>query len=269
MPEVTEHAPGTAAWTQLTSPDVGASKEFYRGVFGWDSYTLTLGAWGDNEIFTLGGAQGPEVAGLNSLVDDTEPASWTCYFRVEDLDAAIAAVGDAGGAVNVEPTDIADLGRMALCSDPQGAEFALWLPHNIKGAGVVDEPGATCWVELASTDVQDARRFYGKVFGWTAVDRSYYAPSYTNWKIGDWSVAGMLPIEAWWPAGFPPHWIPYFWVEDCDATAARAAELGATVHVPPTDIRPGRLSVMTDPAGARLAVITPDVSGRPADPARP
>ncbi len=47
----------------------------------------------------------------------------------------------------------------------------------------------------------------------------------------------------------------YFAVEDCDAGAARVSELGGTVSVPPTDIPPGRLSVVNDPHGAVFTII--------------
>jgi predicted enzyme related to lactoylglutathione lyase len=54
----------------------------------------------------------------------------------------------------------------------------------------------------------------------------------------------------------PPHWMPYFQVEDCDAAAANAAKLGGTVCVPPTDIPSiGRFAVLQDPTGATFSVI--------------
>lgn len=257
MPEVTAHAPGTSSWAELNSPDVAASKEFYRAVFGWDSYTLTTSEYGDYEIFTLGGVQGPEVAGAYELTDDAQPPSWTCYFRSDDLAASLEAVGRLGGSVLAEPIDIADLGRLALCADSQGADFALWLPYNLKGAGVVDEPSAMCWVELATPDVSEAHRFYGGLFGWTPVPRSYHSPGYTVWTLDDLPVAGGVALERWWPPDHPSHWFPYFWAPDCDATTDRAAGLGARVLVPPTDIETGRFSIMRDPVGARLAVVTP------------
>jgi predicted enzyme related to lactoylglutathione lyase len=115
-----------------------------------------------------------------------------------------------------------------------------------------------CWVELACHDIDLARRFYGKVFGWQTAERRYYSP-YTNLKLGDWSFGGIIDIDDLRQNGYEaePHWIPYFWVRDCDATAARTAELGGRVLLPPTDIQPGRYAVLADPAGARLAVITP------------
>ncbi|TDD92147.1 VOC family protein [Actinomadura darangshiensis] len=268
MPEVTAHAPGFPSWAELSSPDVAASNAFYCELFGWYVYTME-NVFGDYHVFTLGGVEGPAVAGMQPLVDDSAKPSWTCYFRSDDIPATLDTVRAMGGRELLEPTDVNNLGRMALCGDPEGADFALWEPYDFPGAEVVDEPSAMCWVELATHDIDGARRFYNAVFGWRSVDRSYYEPAYTNWKIGDWSVAGMLPLESWWPVGFPPHWIPYFWVLDCDATAARAAELGAVVHVPPTDIKPGRLSVLTDPAGARLAVLTPAVDDRAAVRSRP
>jgi predicted enzyme related to lactoylglutathione lyase len=57
------------------------------------------------------------------------------------------------------------------------------------------------------------------------------------------------------PAEVPPNWLVYFAVADCDAAVARVAELGGSVHVPPTDIPPGRFSVLSDPHGAMFAVI--------------
>jgi predicted enzyme related to lactoylglutathione lyase len=153
------------------------------------------------------------------------------------------------------PIDVSDLGRMALCSDAQGADFALWLPRNLKGVGIVNEPSAMCWVELACPDLDAARRFYGEVFGWSATDREYGGIAYTVFKVGDHGVAGLVAADQVGPARHAAHWSPYFGVADCDASAAKAAALGADVQVPPTDIRPGRVSTMIDPIGARLSII--------------
>ncbi|GAA0236896.1 VOC family protein [Actinomadura nitritigenes] len=266
MPEVTGHAVGRPSWAELASPDVKASRDFYCSLFGWYVYTLTVPEYDDYEIFTLGGVQGPEVAGMQRLADEAQPPSWSVYFRTDDVPATVEAVKAAGGQELVSPMRVADLGEMALCADPEGADFALWTPGGLQGAGVVDEPGAMCWVELACHDVDEARRFYGKVFGWEAVERRYYSP-YTNLKLDGWSFGGIVDIGDLRRNGYEadPHWIPYFWVGDCDAVAARACELGGRVLLPPTDIEPGRYSVLADPVGARLAVIAPG-GGGPAEP---
>ena len=58
-------------------------------------------------------------------------------------------------------------------------------------------------------------------------------------------------------AGVPPNWLPYFTVEDADATAAKVSEQGGQVLAPPmtlpTEGEP-RIAVFADPQGAVFAV---------------
>ena len=55
--------------------------------------------------------------------------------------------------------------------------------------------------------------------------------------------------------GVPAHWLAYFFVSDCDATSAKAKELGAKLFMPPTDFEDvGRISVIGDPQGATFAI---------------
>ena len=63
-----------------------------------------------------------------------------------------------------------------------------------------------------------------------------------------------MPSNA--PPEVPSFWIPYFAVDDCDATARKAQSLGGSVHVPCMDIEHvGRFSVLVDPTGAAFSVI--------------
>ena len=55
----------------------------------------------------------------------------------------------------------------------------------------------------------------------------------------------------------PSHWMAYVAVEDVDARAARVAELGGKIRVPPTDIpNVGRFCIIDDPTGATISLIT-------------
>jgi hypothetical protein len=54
--------------------------------------------------------------------------------------------------------------------------------------------------------------------------------------------------------GVPSQWGVDFWVEDADATAARAVELGGNVVVPPHDVPGFRNAVLQDPQGAIFSV---------------
>ena len=80
--------------------------------------------------------------------------------------------------------------------------------------------------------------------------------NYTVVKIGDDGIGGIMktPPQA---EGMPPSWGVYVTVDDIDATARKAEELGGKILVPPTDIPGvGRFSVLQDPQGAVLSAIT-------------
>jgi hypothetical protein len=123
--------------------------------------------------------------------------------------------------------------------------------------------GAFSWCELLTTDVDAAKRFYGTLFGWTLEDVNMTGMTYTVVKTGEQGIGGIMqtPPQA---AGAPPHWGAYVTVDDVDATAGKAVELGAKICVPPTDIpNVGRFCVLQDPQGAAISVITYMKSGMP------
>ena len=91
-----------------------------------------------------------------------------------------------------------------------------------------------------------AKAFYTEVFGWTPNDFDMGGMQYTEWRLGEKPVAGMMTMPDMVPAEVPAHWLVYFGTDDTDATVAMANKLGATTLVPPTDIPPGRFSVLMD-----------------------
>jgi uncharacterized protein len=135
---------------------------------------------------------------------------------------------------------------MSVLQDPTGAAFCVWQAGRNAGLGVVDEPGAFCWAELMTRDTAKAAAFYTALFGWgTKPD-----PRYTEWKSGDQSIGGMMAIEKEW-GDVPSHWLVYFQVEDCDASAEKAKGLGATLTMGPQDVpNVGRFALMRDPQEA-------------------
>ena len=157
--------------------------------------------------------------------------------------------------VFVEPMDVSDIGRMAVFADPTGAAIGVWQPKSFIGAELANEAGAFAWNELNTRDLPASKAFYTKVFSWEPHDLDMEGMSYTEWKLGDKTIAGMMPMPEMVPAEVPAHWLVYFGVNDTDATVAQATDLGGTTLVPPTDIPPGRFAVLTDPDGATFAVI--------------
>lgn len=119
--------------------------------------------------------------------------------------------------------------------------------------------GKPTWFELTTTPgaLSAAGDFYARTFGWAITDAGMEGFTYHLASHGGDMVAGLMET----PAGkeeMPPHWILYIDVDDCDATAARAAELGGQVVMPPADIPgTGRFAILTDPQGAAFGILQP------------
>jgi len=251
VPEFNSYPAGTPSWVDLASPDPAGSNAFYGALFDWEADDLGPDA-GHYALLQKGGKN---VAGSGPIMMDGQPTAWTTYVGVDDCDATVELAKKAGAAVFVEPMDVMQAGRMAIFADPTGAVLGVWQPKDHKGADLANEPGTFTWNELDTRDVPAAKSFYSEVFGWQPNDMDMGGLSYTEWKLGDRSVAGMMPMPEMVPPEVPANWLVYFAVTDCDAAVAKATDLGATVLVPATDITPGRFAVLSDPAGAVFAVI--------------
>lgn len=121
-------------------------------------------------------------------------------------------------------------------------------------------PGTFSWADLSTSDQEAAKAFYAGLFGWEADDL----------PVGDGAVYSMMKRDGrrvaaistqpqqQADAGVPPMWNSYVTVASADDAAARADELGASVHAPPFDVMDaGRMAVIQDPQGAFFMVWEP------------
>jgi predicted enzyme related to lactoylglutathione lyase len=255
--EFSSHVPGTFSWVELATTDQKAGVAFYRALFGWDVNEQPMGPDGIYSMFLL---RGKEVAAGYSMRPEERqsgaPPHWNLYVTVAHVDETVKRAEGLGAKVFAPAFDVMDVGRMAVLQDPTGAVFQLWEPKKHIGAKILNEPGALCWSELATRDPKTAESFYTKLLGWTAKHGSADAGmEYTELSNQGQPGVGMLPMPAQVPASVPSYWMPYFQVVDCDASTAKAKELGASVMVPPQDIpKTGRFAVLKDPQGAMFAV---------------
>lgn len=119
--------------------------------------------------------------------------------------------------------------------------------------------GTICWTELASKDVETAKKFYSELLGWKLVGSHAGGMNYTEFMVGEQHLGGMYQIseECGMSADTPSHWNSYVAVDDVDASAKRTEELGGKVIVQPMDIpNVGRFCLITDPTGATISLIT-------------
>jgi predicted enzyme related to lactoylglutathione lyase len=256
MSERTSYEAGTPSWVELAgTPDVEASEAFYRQLLGWEipeqPNSVQLGGYRRAKL------NGRDVAGVSPVMQEGQPCVWATYISVEDAEATMAKVREAGGTVMVEPMDVMGMGKMAIFTDPTGAVCGIWEPGTFVGAELVNEDGSFGWNELGTRDVPAAREFYGKVFGWTVEEQEMPGMgTYNVWKDGEHVRGGMMDISGM-PAEVPPHWLVYFTVPDADAAAETAKAAGGQLLNGPFDIRVGRLAILMDPQGAMFAVMAP------------
>ena len=166
MPEFTSYDAGTPSWVDHSSRDLDASNAFYRALFGWEPEDQGE-EMGHYTILRKGGKT---VAGNMSAMGEGQPSAWVTYVSVEDADATVDRATKAGATVLVGPMDVADIGRMAVLADPEGAAIGVWQPRTFTGAELANEAGAFGWNELNTRDVAAAKAFYTEVFGWEPHD---------------------------------------------------------------------------------------------------
>jgi len=253
---MTDYAPGTPSWVELASPDTDAAARFYDELMGWTA--TEPGPVEESGGYRMFEQDGRSVAGLMMHMQEGQPTAWSTYISVADADETAERVNAGGGGVIVAPMDVMEIGRMAFFTDPGGAAFGVWQPKTFAGADLVNEPNSLCWNELLTRDPDSARDFYPAVFGWDAGRPAFEgAPeSYVVWELDGEPVGGMMAMTAdRFPPEVPSHWGVCFAVADCDATIARARELGATITYEPIDMPIGRFAGILDPQGASFTVM--------------
>jgi uncharacterized protein len=273
MPERDGYIPGVPCWVDTSQPDPEAVLDFYRGLFGWE-FENAMPPDAPAQYF-IGRLRDGLVAAVGTTPEAMpQTAMWNTYIWVDSADETAAKVTDAGGSVVMEPFDVFDFGRMAEFADPEGALFCVWQANQHKGAQIVNEHGSMTFNGLNTRDVGGAKEFYGSVFGWTTLAMPGGAEMWTLPGYGDYLerdnpglreltaeagapeeyvdvVASINPIPDDQP-DTPAHWSVTFSVDDADTIAARAAELGGKVVVPPFDAPWVRITVLNDPQGAKF-----------------
>ena len=267
MSERDGYEPGVPCWVATAHPDPEKAVRFYTELFGWEATNLMPP--GSPSTYFVCTRRGHDVAAVGSGrggLAQSVPA-WDTYIWAESADDTAAKVTDAGGSVVVEPFDLLDAARVAVLADPAGAVFGVWQPREHRGAELVNEPGAWSMSQLNTRDPEGAKAFYGAVFGWEIDTFDMGEGEITLWRLPGYvggepeqpvsrEVVGvMVPMSGdRSPEDVPAHWSVDFWVEDIDAAADKAAELGGEIKIQPFRTSVGRTAILADSQGAVFSV---------------
>jgi predicted enzyme related to lactoylglutathione lyase len=246
---------GRFAWYELITTDVEAAKAFYTNVIGWG----TLDASAPGRVYTLFTAGKALVSGLMDLPEDARKMggkpSWVGYVEVDDVDATANRIKRLGGVVHVPPTDVSNISRFSIFSDPQAARLALfkWLNPGQDQPAELGAPGRVGWHELLADDWEKALAFYGELFGWQKADADIgKIGTYQLFSAGGQTIGGMLNKPAVIPV---PFWLYYFNISDIDAAAQRVTTGGGQILDGPLEMPGGSWIVQcADPQGAIFAL---------------
>jgi predicted enzyme related to lactoylglutathione lyase len=247
---------GVPCWADVMATDVRASGAFYSAVLGW-TVPEPEEQWGGYVTAEVGGNV---VAGIGPVQQGAR-AAWTLYLATDDAEGVVATASEHGGTVLGPVMDVADLGRMAILTDPAGAVFGLWQAGTMIGAGLVNEPGGLVWEDLRSSDPDAARSFYGALFGYEQEAVEMAGPDYTVFRLpSEQAPLGGMGGMMGSPDGTPSHWLVYFAVADADAAVTAAEAAGGSVLSPAKDTPFGRMAWLADPDGAAFTVMRVDPS---------
>lgn len=253
---------GDIVWYELTTPDVDGSKDFYEAVVGW-TFGEAAQEYGGYRMINRsdGGFAGGVLPLTFEMKQHGAVPRWLAYISVPDVDEAVSRIEAAGGKAWMPATDIPNVGRVALLSDPQAAPFYIMTPippandPNAKSdVFSADAQQRVGWNELQTDDVEGARSFYGEQFGWVADEFMDMGPigKYYFWDHNGTRLGALFNAAN----GQPAHWRFYFRVPSIGAAKDLIEAKGGTLHMGPHQVPTGDYVIIgSDPQGAEFALV--------------
>jgi predicted enzyme related to lactoylglutathione lyase len=261
---------GDFIWYELLTDDADAAGDFYGKVVGWSSQSSDIPDM-DYRFFSSGDGSdnkdgvGGYMAITPEMAEHGALPAWVGYIGVDDVDAAVAKLSAAGGAVLMPAMDLEGVGRMAMVADPQGAPFYVMKGASDESshsfAALEPKVGHCAWNELSTTDPESAKAFYGELFGWTKQGEMDMGPMGKYEFLmasGDrFGIGAVMPKMPEMPVSM---WSFYFRVPDIDAAVETVKANGGTLLMEPVEIPGGDYSLNAlDPQGAAFGLVGPRV----------
>ncbi len=137
--------PGHVGWHALSAVNWQKAFAFYGELFGWRKVDADVVGVDTYQLFS---AAGQTIGSMSTKPPAVPMPFWLYYFNVGDLDAAAERVKAGGGKILEGPVEAPGDKRIARCTDPQGAMFALTGAGRSKTIGyfgpvAADDPAAT------------------------------------------------------------------------------------------------------------------------------
>lgn len=256
---------GSFIWYELMTSDPDVATAFYGAVVGWRITPPDPTRTDGKDYRMIGRSDGKFAGGVLKITPDMGqvPSVWLGYLSAVDVAATTAAIAADGGKVYMPPTDI-HVGIISMVTDPQGIPFYVMTPRPPADAPdttsdvfAPQTPQRVGWNELTTPDLESAKAFYSKHFGFAFNESMDMGPMGTYGFIDHHGVrlggimARMAPEQ---PAG----WLYYFGVPSVNAAKTAIEANNGTVMMGPHQVPTGEwIVVALDPTGAAFAVVGP------------
>ena len=128
------------------------------------------------------------------------------------------------------------------------------------------EHGTPCWVDLATSDLDAAKKFYSGLFGWSYIDEEMGEmgiDTYSMAMVDDIATATIYELgRGQLRPVSKPAWNIYVVVNDIEAAVKSVQQNSGTVVLDATDVdRAGRVAVIEDPTGCQTTLWQPNEFG--------
>jgi uncharacterized protein len=267
-PPAPTYLPGKFVWFELRSTDVEKSKAFYTELLGWQAEPQEMGG----TKFELVRASGKEVA-IISAAQGKAKSHWVPFVSVTDVDASVKTIEEQQGKVVTPATDIPNIGRFAMLTDPNGVEFAVFKSVKSDDPDGPPAAGNFVWAEYLTKNKkqhQTALTFYPATLGYTTSQmqmgegKSKSTYDMLQYKAPSGQDVPRAGVQAAKPGSLGGQWLPWVTVDDVDAVIANAKKLKGKVPVKAHDIPTvGRAAIVADSTGAAIGLLKPAMPEQP------
>ncbi|HWE53828.1 MAG TPA: VOC family protein [Bryobacteraceae bacterium] len=246
---------GKFAWYELMTSDTKAAGKFYSDVVGWTTQEVS----GGGQHYTTFNIGNVGMAGMLTIPGHT---AWVGYIAVDDVDAHVEKIVEAGGKLFRPATDVPGMLRFAVMSDPQDAAIVVFTPDPSMPSPERPQPpapGTIGWHELYTSDLEAGFAFYNKLFGWTKVSDMDMGQMgvYRIFDEGDHKPMGDGGMMARGPQMPVSSWSFYFNVESIKAAIERVKSGGGKVVNGPMQVPGGQWIIQgQDPLGAMFSLVS-------------
>ncbi|GAB5347887.1 VOC family protein [Alteriqipengyuania sp. 357] len=260
---------GSFIWYELMTDDPTGAREFYRAVVGWEieaeGQAMPTGGTYRMIVRSDGGFAGGVLEITPDMKAGGAAPGWLGYIHHPDVDSAVSALKDAGGAVHMPPMDMPGVGRMAMVADPQGAVFYVMSPtppaddpEAKSDAFSVDHAQHMRWNELWTTDQDAAVALYAEIFGWVQEGAMPMGEMGDDYRFIENDGVGLGAIGKAEAEGEGSRWQYFAGVDNIDRACAAVIENGGKLLGDPQQIPGGEYTVYAkDPQGATIGLVGP------------